>query len=94
MIRVAIVGASGRMGLCLIKAADLSDHTELSAAVSRPESAAIGKDAGELAGIANIGVKVVEDLAAVTDQFDVLIDFTRPEASMETIEICRQAGKK
>ena len=94
MIRVAIVGASGRMGLCLIKAADLSDHTELSAAVSRPESAAIGKDAGELAGIANIGVKVVEDLAAVTDQFDVLIDFTRPEASMEAIEICRQAGKK
>jgi 4-hydroxy-tetrahydrodipicolinate reductase len=82
------------MGLCLIKAADISDHTELSAAVSRPESAAMGKDAGELAGIANIGVKVVEDLAAVTDQFDVLIDFTRPEASMETIEICRQAGKK
>ncbi len=94
MVRIAVVGASGRMGLSLIKAAVFSEHTELAAAVSRPESAAIGCDAGELAGIANAGVKVVEDLAAVSDQFDVLIDFTRPEASLEYIEICRQAGKK
>lgn len=94
MMRVAVVGASGRMGLCLIKAAALSDHAELTVAVSRPESASIGRDAGELAGISHIGVQVVEDLSAVTDQFDVLIDFTRPEPSMEYIEVCRQVGKK
>jgi len=94
MIRVAVVGVSGRMGLCLVKASVLSENTVFSTAVSRPESMAIGRDAGELAGIANQGVKVVEDLAAVVDQFDVLIDFTRPEPSMDTIEICRQAGKK
>jgi 4-hydroxy-tetrahydrodipicolinate reductase len=94
MTRIAVVGVSGRMGLCLVKAAVVSENTAFSAAISRPESMAIGRDAGELAGIANQGVKVVEDLAAVVDQFDVLIDFTRPEPSMNTIEMCRQAGKK
>ena len=94
MTRVAVVGASGRMGLCLVKAAVLSENTEFSVAVSRAESAAIGKDAGELAGMANVDVTVVDDLASVVDQFDVLIDFTRPEPSMQYIEICRQAGKK
>jgi 4-hydroxy-tetrahydrodipicolinate reductase len=94
MIRIAIVGVTGRMGLCLIKAAALADKAEFSAAVSRPESLAVGKDAGELAGISAVGVKVVDSLASVVDQFDVLIDFTRPDASMEYIDICRQAGKK
>ncbi|MDO9162205.1 MAG: 4-hydroxy-tetrahydrodipicolinate reductase [Methylococcaceae bacterium] len=94
MIRIAVVGASGRMGLCLIKAAALASHTELSVAVSRPDSTVLGKDAGELAGISAVGIQVVADLAAVVDQFDVLIDFTRPDASMDFIEICRQAGKK
>ena len=94
MIRIAVVGASGRMGLCLIKAAVLADKTTLTAAVSRPGSAAINKDAGDLAGIGNLGVTVVDDLSSVLDQFDVLIDFTRPDTSMDIIEICRKAGKK
>ena len=94
MIRIALVGVSGRMGLCLIKAAALSDQAELTATVSRSESLAVGRDAGELAGISTLGLPVGDDLAAVVDQFDVLIDFTRPEASMNYIEICRQAGKK
>ncbi|MGZ8184780.1 MAG: 4-hydroxy-tetrahydrodipicolinate reductase, partial [Methylobacter sp.] len=85
---------SGRMGLCLIKAAALAKNAELTVAASRPESLAIGRDAGELAGISEVGVKVVDDLASVVDQFDVLIDFTRPDASMDFIEICREAGKK
>ena len=94
MMRVAVVGTSGRMGLCLVKAAVLSENTELSIAVSRAGSSTIGKDAGELAGIEAVDVKVIDDLASVVDQYDVLIDFTRPEPSMAYIEICRQAGKK
>lgn len=93
-MRIAVVGASGRMGLCLIKAAALAKNAELAVAVSRPESLAIGRDAGELAGISVVGVKVGDNLAAAVDQFDVLIDFTRPDASMAFIEICREAGKK
>jgi 4-hydroxy-tetrahydrodipicolinate reductase len=94
MIRIAVAGASGRMGLSLIRAAALSDKTKLTIAASRPGSDAAGKDAGELAGIGALGVKVVDDLTSVAGQFDVLIDFTRPDSSMALIELCRQAGKK
>ncbi len=94
MIRIAVVGASGRMGLCLIKAAELDTRTTLSIATSRSGSLAIGKDAGELAGIGTLNIKIIDDVASAIDHFDVLIDFTRPDASMEFIEICRQAGKK
>ncbi|WNB77340.1 4-hydroxy-tetrahydrodipicolinate reductase [Methylomonas koyamae] len=94
MQRIAVAGASGRMGLCLIKAALAAQQAELTVAVSRSGSLAVGKDAGELAGLAPAGVVVTDDLAAALDRFDVLIDFTRPEASMNYIEICRQAGKK
>ena len=94
MIRIAVAGASGRMGLCLIKAAVLAESAALVVAVSRPGSDAVGKDVGELIGIGALGIKVVDDLASVVDQFDVLIDFTRPDTSMAFIELCRQAGKK
>lgn len=94
MLRVAVIGVSGRMGLCLIKAAVLSEHTSFAVAVSRAGSDAVGKDAGMLAGIGHINVEVVDDVVPMVDQFDVLIDFTRPEFSMQIIEICRQAGKK
>jgi len=94
MLRVAIVGVSGRMGLCLVKAAMLSKNTQFTVAVSRSGSDAIGRDAGELAGMGRADVKVVDDLSAVLDQFDMLIDFTRPQPSMEYIEICHQAGKQ
>ena len=94
MIRIAVAGASGRMGLCLIRAAVLTDKAAIVVALARPDSAAVGKDAGELAGIGALGVKVVDNLSSVVDQFDVLIDFTRPDASMAIIELCREAGKK
>jgi 4-hydroxy-tetrahydrodipicolinate reductase len=94
MIRIAVAGASGRMGLCLIKAAEQGDKTSLTVAVSRPGSSAVNKDAGDLAGIGTLGVKVVDDLISMLDQFDVLIDFTRPDTSMDIIENCRLAGKK
>lgn len=94
MTRIAIVGATGRMGLNLIKAAVLHDKTKLTVAIARAGSEAIGKDAGTLAGIGTLGVSVSDDLAAKLNDFDVLIDFTRPDVSLKYIELCRQAGKK
>ncbi len=94
MQRIALVGVSGRMGLSLIKAAALAPQAELTVAVSRPESLAIGKDAGELAGISSLGVTVTDNLSVAVEQFDVLIDFTRPDAAMKYLETCCQAGKK
>lgn len=93
-MRVAISGASGRMGLTLIKAVSQSPSLSLTVAIDRTDSPFMGKDAGELAAIGAIGVKITDDLAAVASQFDVLIDFTRPDVSIDYVDICRQTGKK
>ncbi len=93
-MRVAIVGASGRMGLTLIQAVTQAPALTLTVAIDRPDSPVMGKDAGDIAGVGTAGVKVTDSLAAVSDQFDVLIDFTRPDVSIDYLEHCRQAGKK
>jgi len=94
MTRIAVTGAAGRMGKTLIEAIANNPGAELTVALERPDSSLIGVDAGELAGIGRNGVAVVGDLAAVTDQFDVLIDFTVPAASVVNAEICAGTGKK
>ena len=93
MTRIAITGAAGRMGRALIEAVQQSDAT-LSVAVERPGSDVIGLDAGELAGIGKNGVLVVDDVKSVLGEFDVLIDFTRPQVSENNLLICRDADKK
>lgn len=94
MIRIAVTGAAGRMGKTLIEAVNLNPETTLSAAIERPESTLIGADAGELAGIGKLDVQVVGDIREVIDQFDVLIDFTAPLATLANAEACAAAGKK
>lgn len=94
MTRIAVVGVTGRMGLHLVKATFLHNETELTVAIARAGSDVIGKDAGMLTGIGTIGVNVSDDLHVKLNDFDILIDFTRPDVSMKYIEICRKAGKK
>ncbi len=93
MARIAIVGAAGRMGRNLIQAVYDADGMELGAAIERPDSTLLGADAGELAGLGKLGVTLTADLKQVVDQFDVLIDFTVPAATMQHVAICREAGK-
>ena len=93
MQRIAVVGAAGRMGKTLIEAVAQAEGARLSAAIDRPDSSLIGADVGELAGQGKIGVTLVGDLAAVTADFDVLIDFTHPSVTLKNLEVCRQAGK-
>ncbi|MDR0218418.1 MAG: 4-hydroxy-tetrahydrodipicolinate reductase [Enterobacteriaceae bacterium] len=92
-IRIAIVGASGRMGRNLIQAVQQLDGVTLGAALGRSGSSLVGTDAGELAGIGHNGVTLHDDLHAVIDDFDVLIDFTRPEGTLAYLAICRQYHK-
>lgn len=94
MTRIAITGAGGRMGRTLIEACNETPGLELAVAVDRPGSSLIGADAGETAGVGRLGIAIGDDLAAVTDRFDVLIDFTIPEATASHLEICRRAGKR
>ncbi|MCP5230747.1 MAG: 4-hydroxy-tetrahydrodipicolinate reductase [Zoogloeaceae bacterium] len=94
MTRIAITGAAGRMGRNLIQACHEADGMEVTAAIEHPHSSLLGADAGELAGIGRLGVAIVDDLLKVVDDFDVLIDFTRPDATATNVEICRAAGKR
>ncbi len=93
MTRVAITGAAGRMGRTLIEAASQYEGMQVTAAIARSGSSVIGVDAGELAGIGRLGVPVVDRLESVCDDFDVLIDFTRPEVSLANLAVCRAAGR-
>lgn len=93
MQRIAVMGAAGRMGKTLIEAVSLAEGAKLSAAIDRADSSLVGADAGELVGLGKIGVTLVGDLAAVVDDFDVLIDFTHPSVTLKNLDVCRQAGK-
>jgi len=92
-IRIAIVGAPGRMGRNLIQAVQQAEGVALGAALARSGSSLLGVDAGELAGIGKTGVIVSDDLQKVVNDFDVLIDFTRPEGTLEYLAFCRQHNK-
>lgn len=94
MTRIAVTGAGGRMGRTLIEAVSLAEGVILTAAIERPESSLIGSDAGELAGIGKNGISIVGDITAVENDFDVLIDFTAPVATLANSKVCKQSGAK
>ncbi|TCP93545.1 dihydrodipicolinate reductase [Cricetibacter osteomyelitidis] len=92
-LKIGIVGAGGRMGRQLIQAVHNADGVELGAAFERKGSSLNGADAGELAGVGTLGIKVTDDLASQKDQFDILIDFTRPEGTLAHIAFCTLNNK-
>jgi 4-hydroxy-tetrahydrodipicolinate reductase len=92
-IRAAIIGVSGRMGRELVRAASGNPDLSVAAAVASSASAAIGRDAGELAGIEPLGVRVTNDLAAALSAVDVAIDFSDPRATQFNLTACRLARK-
>jgi 4-hydroxy-tetrahydrodipicolinate reductase len=82
------------MGRTVIAACQQASNMNCTVALERPDSPLLGADAGELAGVGRLGVPVVADPAAVMDSFDVLVDFTKPEATLARLESCRTAGKR
>jgi 4-hydroxy-tetrahydrodipicolinate reductase len=92
MVRIGISGAAGRMGRNIIAVCGATAGVRLAAALERPGGAAIGKDAGELAGLGRLGVAVGSNFAAVAGDIDVLIEFTSPAATLEHLRICRDRG--
>jgi len=80
------------MGGELVKALATTPGARLAAAVDRPGSHAVGRDAGELAGIAANGVKVGADLKAVLPGLDVVIDFSSAGAVGAAAQACAAAG--
>ncbi len=88
-IKIAVVGASGRMGRMIIESALKDAGVRLVAAIDQPGTSAIGKDAGELVG-QPCGVMVTSDVEAGIALADCLIDFTRPEGTLHHLSICRR----
>ena len=88
-LKIAIVGANGRMGRMLIESTLKDGRATLVAAIDQPGTAVIGKDAGELVGMP-CGVMVSDDLEAGIAKANCLIDFTRPEGTLAHLEICRR----
>jgi len=92
-LRVCVAGASGRMGRALIEQVLAAPDLTLAAALDRPASPAIGRDAGELSGVRS-GVTVQSDVRAALSASEVLLDFTRPEGTLAHLAACRALGVK
>jgi len=91
-MRVVIAGAGGRMGRTLIHAVAATKGLTLAGAVDAAGSAAIGRDAGELAGVGPNGIKVTSDVAPLLQRADGLIEFTIPAATLTLAELTAAAG--
>lgn len=94
MLKVAIVGAAGRMGRTLVEAVTQNSHAmRVSAATVHADDPALGVDIGLLAVGAALGVETVAELSPEQADFDVLIDFTSPEATMSHLALCQAHSK-
>jgi 4-hydroxy-tetrahydrodipicolinate reductase len=89
--RIAVAGASGRMGQMLIEAVRASDDCKLAGALDVAGSSAIGLDAMSFLGQVS-GVPISADLQRALADADTLIDFTRPEGTLAHLRVCRELG--
>lgn len=91
--RIAITGPIGRMGQILIQEIKKNKNTCLTTALVQKEHQLINKDIGEILGIGKIGVLITDQLNIKKNDFDVLIDFTRPDGTLKYLKYCNQLKK-
>ena len=91
-MKLAIAGAGGKMGRTLIETVLNQDDMTLVAALDHPSSPQIGQDAGASLGV-HTGVTITDALDALIGA-DCLIDFTRPEGTLQHLDVCRQHNVK
>lgn len=91
--KIAIAGSSGRMGRTLLEAVAQATDMKLCAALERPDSSFLNKDAGELIGLP-CGIPIVSDFNTALKDCTHLIDFTRPAGTLAHLKVCRENGVK
>jgi len=91
-MKIAVMGAAGRMGRQLIAAIAAEPQARISGATEPAGSPAIGRDIGELAGLETLGVAVSSDVAAAIAEADAIVDFTVPKATLEFARLAAQSG--
>jgi 4-hydroxy-tetrahydrodipicolinate reductase len=93
-LNTVIIGAAGRMGRALVRAAaEVPGALRLCGAVASTTSKSLGQDAGELAGIGRLDVRVTDDLAAALARAEIVIDFSQPHTTRSNLMVCRAARK-
>jgi 4-hydroxy-tetrahydrodipicolinate reductase len=90
-MKLVVAGASGRMGHALIRAIHATPGVSVFGALEREGAEAVGRDAGEIAGLGPIGVSVTTDPLALIAKADGIIDFTAPKATVEYAGYAAQA---
>ena len=93
MIKVAVFGSAGRMGQAILRASRRSPDIRISSAIEVAQCPALGKDAGMLAGIGDIGVRIEADPARALNESDVAIDFSAPAATAEHAQLAAECRK-
>jgi 4-hydroxy-tetrahydrodipicolinate reductase len=86
-IRLLIAGAGGRMGRALVRAATETKGFAVSGAFEGKGASGLGQDAGDLAGVGSLGVKIVADPAPLLKKADAILDFTLPAATVALAEL-------
>jgi 4-hydroxy-tetrahydrodipicolinate reductase len=89
--RIALMGATGRMGTAIVRAGVADQSVAVVAAVASAGSKSAGRDLGELAGVRPLGVRVLDELPPDLAGAQVVIDFSRPELSLRALNVCRAA---
>jgi 4-hydroxy-tetrahydrodipicolinate reductase len=92
-MKIAVSGAAGRMGKRILALAHDHPDIEISGALEGPANPALGRDAGENAGIGRLEVSISTDVEQALKQCDVLIEFSAPAASVEHAKAAATAGK-
>lgn len=92
-MKIAVSGAAGRMGKRILALANDHPEIEISGALEAPGHPALGKDAGEVAGIGMLGVPITDQVAPVLKGCDVLVDFSGPQASVAHVRAAAESGK-
>jgi 4-hydroxy-tetrahydrodipicolinate reductase len=94
MAEVVVAGAAGRMGSRLVALLKDDPELRLVAALEAPRHAAVGRDAGESAGVGRLSVPITDDVEAAIGKGRILIEFSVPEASLAHVRVvARQGGR-
>jgi len=91
MSKIAIAGAAGRMGQTLVRLVSEDNQATLTHAFEHPQSDVLGRDAGNICGLADVGVSISAQIDG--PEFDVLIDFTTPASTLANLEFCCRQGR-
>ena len=91
-MRIGVTGCAGRMGLTLLRHIAAHANGVIAGGCEAPGHAAVGRDVGDLAGLASLGVNVSDDAAGLFEASDAVVDFTAPAATVRHAQLAAQTG--